>query len=115
VTDDELDAIGSITVDNDVTGTVTVFIERDTDDDSPGATHVGSIDLTNSHATPVVGNLAELRITGDLATLAACVVANVTGDISVAGHLSVSSALDRTFTANSVTGDINLGGCGVIS
>lgn len=78
VTSGNLDEIGSIVIDDSVTGTVTVFIERSTDNNTPGATNVGFIDLTNDHATPVIGNLQELRITGDLGTAGPIVVANVT-------------------------------------
>ena len=68
VTSGNLDEIGSITVADGVTGTVIVYIERDTDDDSPGATNVGAINLTNDQEASLIGEIAELRITGDLAT-----------------------------------------------
>jgi len=84
VTDDELDVIGSITIADAVTGTVTVHIARNPADEAgtDGATNVGSINLTNSHAIPVIGNLAELRITGDLGVSAPSVVRGVTGAVT---------------------------------
>ena len=70
VTNGNLDVIDLIQIANDVTGTVTIHVRRNPNDmaGDDGATHVGAINLTNSHAIPVVGNLAELRITGDLGT-----------------------------------------------
>lgn len=55
VTGGNLDVIDDITVADGVTGTVIVYIERDTDDDSPGATNVGAIDLTNNQGASPVG------------------------------------------------------------
>ena len=83
VTGGNLDVIGSITVADGVTGEVTVYIERDTDDDSPGATNMGAINLTNNQGASLTGNLAELRISGNLATDGDVSCDSVTGDIFV--------------------------------
>ena len=76
-----LDVIGNITVADGVTGTVTVYIERETDNDSPGATNVGSINLTNDQGAYLTGNLAKLRINGNLATDEDIICYDVSGNI----------------------------------
>ncbi len=99
----ELEDIVGIRIDDSVTGTVTLTIERSTDNNTPGARHVGSIDLTNSNATPVVGDLAELRIDGNLATTGPVVVHHIGGVVSVVGtvqdSITVNGDLSGDITA----------------
>jgi hypothetical protein len=106
VTGGNLDDIGTITIDNGVTGTVTVYIARNPADmaGTDGAANVGSINLTNSHMTPVVGNLAELRITGDWGSGGSSVVNAVTGTTEVDGDIS-----DDLTTAGNFNGDLTAG------
>ena len=115
VTSGNLDVIGSITVTDGVTGEVIVYIERDTDNDSPGATNVGAINLTNNQGANLTGNLAELRITGDLATTEGVVCSNITGEIEIGGDLDghnivVADDIDEDITidgllAGNITAD----------
>ena len=110
---ENLDAIGSITVADGVTGTVIVYIERDTDDDSPGATNVGAIDLTNNQGASLTGNLAELRITGDLATANDVVCDNITGTVvcgDVDNDITLTGALTGNMTVSDISGNIAIGG-----
>ncbi|MGE0482171.1 MAG: hypothetical protein AB7Q17_17055 [Phycisphaerae bacterium] len=96
--------IGNITIDSSVTGTVTVYIESRSDNNTPGAANVGSINLTNTSG--VTGDLAELRITGDLGTPSvASEVTAITGVATVGGDLVrefKSGSLSGTFTAGSI-------------
>ena len=110
VTSGNLDVIGSITVADGVTGEVIVYIERDTDNDSPGATNVGAINLTNNQGANLTGNLAELRITGDLATEGDVVCDAITGPITVGGTLDDDVSNGHKLAATSVTGAITLTG-----
>ena len=84
VTGGSLDVIDDITVADGVTGTVTVYIARDPNDNAgtDGATDVGSINLTNDQLANLIGNLAELRITGDLATANDVACRNITGTVT---------------------------------
>jgi len=107
--------INLIQVDDGVTGTVTIHIARDPNDSAgtDGATNVGSIDLTNSHATPVVGNLAELRITGNLGTVDESEVRNITGpvvleDIERKLKVNVDVTPGGSITADEVTAMIEI-------
>jgi len=105
VTAGNLDVIGSITVANGVTGTVTVYIERDTDNDSPGATNIGAIDLTNDQGASLTGNLAELRISGNLANDGPVIATAVTGPIEIGGSLSEKIGTVTYFRCASTAGN----------
>ena len=96
-----LDEIGSITVADGVTGTVIVYIERDTDDDSPGATNVGAINLANDQGASLTGEIAELRISGNLGADDNVVCDSVTGDIFVG--LNTYNTLDLGDVDSSAT------------
>ncbi|MGE0480161.1 MAG: hypothetical protein AB7Q17_06775 [Phycisphaerae bacterium] len=89
--------IGAITINSSVTGTVTVYIESRSDNNTAGAVNVGSINLTNTSG--VTGELAELRITGDLGTPS--VASEVT---AITGVASVGGDLLREFNTNGLTG-----------
>ena len=84
VTGGALDHINNIVVANGVTGTVIVHVARNPADSAGmnGATNVGEINLTNDQGASLIGNLAELRITGDLGSLAPTVIRNLTGVLS---------------------------------
>ena len=84
VTGGALDHINNIVVANGVTGTVIVHVARNPADSAGmnGATNIGEINLTNDQNASLIGNLAELRITGDLGSLAPTVIRNLTGVLS---------------------------------
>jgi hypothetical protein len=104
--------INNITVDPNASGNFTLLIDHPTGGER-GAEHWKAGDLTYSGGTCTIAGVdLSGNLCADGSNGADIVVEVVNGDINVGGHLSVSSALDRTFTANSVTGDINLGGCG---
>ena len=116
VTAGNLGSIRSISVANGVTGTVIVHVARNPADSAGmnGATNVGEINLTNDQGASLIGNLAELRITGDLGSLAPTVIRNLTGAISandfldtvtIENNLTVSGSI----SANDVTGNITTG------
>jgi len=115
VTDDELDVIGSITVADGVTGTVTIHVRRNPNDmaGDDGATHVGAINLTNNQGDNLIGNLAELRITGNLGTAGPSVVRGITGDMSlgdIENDLTVNDDVGAgvTIGVNDVSGNITI-------
>jgi len=110
VTGGSLDVIGIITVADGVSGTVIVYIERDTDDNSPGATNVGAINLTNDQGANLTGNLAELRITGNLATEGDVTCDNITGNVDVGGSVDISGAPATSVTVGDISGDIQIDG-----
>ena len=101
-----LDVIGNITVNSSVTGTVTVYIERDTDNDSPGATNVGSINLTNA----TTGDLAELRITGNLGSGGPSTVTAVTGAVVIGDGTTDNLVNDFDASPGGVSGNITIAG-----
>ena len=102
--------INNITVDPNASGNFTLLIDHPTGGER-GAEHWKAGDLTYAGGTCTIAGVdLSGNICADGSSAADIVVEVVTGDINVGGHLSVSSALDRTFTANSVAGDINLGG-----
>lgn len=92
-----LASIGDIFINPSVTGTVTVFIESRSNNNTPGAVNVGSINLTNTAG--VTGNLQELRITGDLGVTGPILVRSPSSTV-----VSVGDDVVDTFTIN---GDLN--------
>ncbi len=87
--------INEITVQTGVTGNVTIYIERSTDDDSPGAVNILECNLSGNANTTIT----ELRITGDLGENGPTVADNidifsvdgeVIDDIIVAGEISAA-------------------------
>lgn len=109
-----LESIGDIVIDNSVTGTVTLYIERSTDNNSPGAVNIDSINLTNTNMTPVIGNLQELRITGNLGVSGPIVMANFNGlgaviavQNDVLDSITINNDFDGDMTADAM-GDITI-------
>ena len=78
-----------------------MYIERDTDDDSPGATNVGAINLANDQGASLTGEIAELRISGNLGADDNVVCDSVTGDIFVG--LNTYNTLDLGDVDSSAT------------
>jgi hypothetical protein len=116
VTGGSVAAIGTILVDNSVTGTVTLHIERNPAEvgnvaGQPGATNVGSIDLINGNATPTTGNLAFINITGALGGSGVSQVSAVTGALILGnGGLFDGLAADLDASAAGVSANITIDG-----
>ncbi len=92
--------INEITVQNGVTGNVTIYIERSTDDDSPGAANIRECNLSGAATTTI----AELRITEDLGEYGATVADNLAGPLVAYDILSEIELdiLDGDITCNTM-------------
>ncbi|MBU0641456.1 MAG: hypothetical protein KKB50_21560 [Planctomycetes bacterium] len=95
-----LEAIQWIRVQSGVTGTVTVKVAYSATGGN-GATNVWEIDLSNAG----IGNIAELRISGDLGDVDDIVADNITGTFNVTGDV-----LHMIDIGNDITGAITIGG-----
>ncbi len=96
-----LGQINEITVQNGVTGNVTIYVERSTDDDSPGAANVLECNLSSITANTTI---AELRITGNLGANGATVADNLAGPLVAYDILSAIELdiLDGDITCNTM-------------